>query len=422
MHWAKSLRAQGIEDSDDPLESLRNAGHRLCRSPYTRLLEADKNRQAQVATVPKKAIFASTRPRIAAIDCPSGQSYRHNEQTHDGNSAFMSADRARILLGHNAFRAFGISALVCLQVFGLSGCASDAGLLEPINIVDDASTGGNALDVSPDSRLAASADWAGKIRLWRLPEGTPVGSWRTPHGDVPGLMFLSGSEQLLSAGHDGFIRIWDLVGRLVAAYDTGSSISSFSPTHDRRGVLLGHANGLVSYWTTDGSRLGAWQVSDRRISAVAVDASEAHYAAGDSGRRVWRWHKDGLPEGLQSPPSFVRTLAFNPTDGRLLGGGWFNLFSWQASDTQLQLLPTAHGGIVNHVQFSANGSYLASISRQTDSAVMLLNPQTGETLAAFRKHDLCGQHVALSPDGRSMVSNSDDASVRFYLLPTGLEQ
>jgi len=332
----------------------------------------------------------------------------------------MRRNRVRALVRRTTARAPAICALFIVQIFGVGGCVSDTGLLDPIRVVDDGYSGGNALDVSPDSRLAASGDWAGKIRLWRLPEGDPVGGWQTSHGDLPGLMFLAGSNQLLSAGHDGFVRIWNLSGRLVAAYDTGSSVSSFYPTHNRKSVLLGHADGLVSYWNTEGVRLGAWQLSDSRISAVTTDASETYYAAGDSGRGVWRWHKDGLPEILQSPPSYVRTLTFNPSDGGLLGGGWFDLFSWPAASVRLTRLPTAHNGIVNHMQFSADGSYLASISRQTDSSVMLLNPRTGETLAAFRKHELCGQHVALSPDGRSMVSNSDDASVRFYVLPRSI--
>jgi len=325
-----------------------------------------------------------------------------------------------MLIPYKIARALGICALLVVQIISVNGCASDTVLLEPISVADDAYDGGNALDVSPDSRLTASGDWAGRIRLWRLPEGAPVGSWQTSHGDLPGLMFLPDGNQLLSAGHDGYIRIWDLDGRLVAAHDTGSSVTSFYPTHKRRGVLLGHADGFVSHWTSEGERLGAWKLSDRRISAVATDASATHYAAGDSGHKVWRWRKNGLPKNLQSPPSYVRTLTFNPSDGGLLGGGWFNLFSWQAGSVHLKLLPTAHYGIVNHLQFSADGSYLASISRQTDSSVMLLNPYTGETLAAFRKHDLCGQHVALSPNGRSMVSNSDDASVRFYALPESL--
>ena len=325
-----------------------------------------------------------------------------------------------MLVWHTAARVLGVCALLTVQVVGVSGCVAEKGLLQPISVADDAHAGGNALDVSPDSRLAASGDWAGKIRLWRLPLGTQVRSWQTSHGDLPGLMFLPDGDRILSAGHDGFIRIWHVSGRLVSAYDTGSPVSSFFPARNRKHVLLGHADGWFSYWTTEGERLGAWQLSDRRITAVATDASETFFAAGDSGRRVWRWHKDGRPENLQSPPSYVRTLVFNPSDGGLLGGGWFHLFVWRAGSVQPELLPTAHRGIVNHLQFSADGSYLASISRQTDSSVMLLNPQTGETLAAFRRHELCGQRIALSPDGQSMVTNSDDASVRFYSVPEDL--
>ncbi len=81
------------------------------------------------------------------------------------------------------------------------------------------------------------------------------------------------------------------------------------------------------------------------------------------------------------------------------------------------MIPTAHRGIVNHLEFIGDGSYVASISRQTDSAILLLDPNTGETLVGYKKHELCGQHLALSPDGRYMISNSDDASVRFYALP-----
>ena len=317
-------------------------------------------------------------------------------------------------------QTLGVCVLLLAQIAVLSGCVSDGGLLEPIGVAEDAHSGGNALTVSPDSELAASGDWAGRIRIWRLPEGSPVASWKTAHGDLPGLMFLPDGKRLLSAGHDGFIRLWSLSGQLLASQDTGSTVSSFYPTDDRLGLLLGHADGLVSYWTTEGQRIGSWKLSDHRITAVAMAASGAKYAAADNGRQVWRWEEDAAPHRLQSPMSFVRSLAFNPSDGGLVGSGWFDLFSWPADRTSLTVIPTAHHGIVNHLQFSTDGSYLASISRQTDSAVMLLNPHTGETIAAFRKHALCGQRVALSPDGRSMVSNSDDASVRFYRLPASV--
>ncbi len=317
-------------------------------------------------------------------------------------------------------RAVGLSGALALLCAGIAGCAYRQAPLEPIRVVEDAHSGGNALAISADSRLGASDGWAGQIRLWRLPEGTPLTSWRTPHGDLSGLMFLRDGTRVLSTGHDGFVRIWDLQGGLVSAYSAGSAVTSFQALGDARRILLGHADGSVTYWSIDGTPLGRWELSGRRITAVAVDSTAAVFAAGDSARRVWRWRDGGPAESLQPPPTHVRSLSFNPADGGLLGAGWFDLFSWPSDGAGLDVLPTAHRGIVNHLAFSRDGRFVASISRQTDSSVLLLDPATGRTLATYEKHALCGQRVALSPDGRSMMSNSDDASVRFYALPASL--
>jgi WD40 repeat protein len=254
-----------------------------------------------------------------------------------------------------------------------------------------------------------------------MASGRALARWQTGHGDLVGLMFAPGGRTLVSTGRDGFIRIWQVDGRLLDEIDTGLAVTSFAPSEDRRQFLLGHLDGSVSLWTVGGERLGAWKLSHRRITAVAVDAAAGARAAGDKGGRVWRWQGGGPPRMLVSPPTYARTLQFHPADDALYGGGWFDLFRWPVDGDGVEIVPTPHLGILSHIEFSADGSYLASISRQTDSAVMLLDPVSGERLAAYRKHALCGQRVALSPDGRRMISNSDDASVRFYELPQSLD-
>jgi WD40 repeat protein len=300
---------------------------------------------------------------------------------------------------------------------GMLGCNQNPVRLQPVRIVDDAHSGGNALAVSADSRLAASGGWAGRIRLWQLPEGSPLASWQTGHGDLVGLMFLADGKRVLSTGRDGFVRIWESSGRLSREYRVGSAVTALYPGKDANSVILGHGDGRATHWRVDGRRLGMWELSERRITAVTANRSAEVFAAADQAGNVWRWRQDDLPGQLQSPPSYPRSLVFNPLSGELVGSGWFDLFSWPAEDDRLRIVPTAHRGIVNHLQFSGDGRYIASISRQTDSAILLLDPRSGETLAGYKKHALCGQRVALSPDGRVMISNSDDASVRFYRLP-----
>lgn len=300
---------------------------------------------------------------------------------------------------------------------GLLGCNQNPARLQPIRIVDDAHSGGNALAISADSRVGASGGWAGRVRLWHLPEGIRGTSWQTRHGDLVGLMFLADGKRILSTGRDGFVRVWELSGRLSQQYPVGSAVTSFYPGKDSSSVILGHIDGRASHWDVDGKRLGMWKLSDRRITAVSSNQPAEIFAAADHAGNVWRWRQAEEPGQLQSPPSYPRSLAFNPRNDELVGGGWFDLFSWPAGDERVQVISTAHRGIVNHLQFAGDGRYLASISRQTDSAILLLDPRSGETLVGYKKHALCGQRVALSPDGRFMISNSDDASVRFYRLP-----
>lgn len=60
--------------------------------------------------------------------------------------------------------------------------------------------------------------------------------------------------------------------------------------------------------------------------------------------------------------------------------------------------------------------YLVCVSRQTDSAINFLDPQTGATLRRFQKHDLCGSDIHISGDCRYLATTSDDASVRIWNL------
>ncbi len=299
---------------------------------------------------------------------------------------------------------------------GLAGCTTHPVPQGPYRIFEDAHSGGNALAIAPDSKLGASGGWSGKVRLWRLEDGFALGGWQTGHGDLFGLLFLD-DDQLLTAGYDGHVRVWNLDGTLDRSFKAGAAITSFRANPGRSHIFLGHNDGIVSLWHVNGEQLGSWRLSNRRISAVALSDNLERLAAADSATNVWRWKPNAVPFRLQSPPTYARSLVFIEDNKILLGSGWFNLFSWHEGEKTLEIMPTDHFGIISHLESSPDGIYLASISRQTDSAILLLNPSSGESLDAFQKHDLCGQRVAVSPDGKTMMSNSDDASVRFYRLP-----
>jgi WD40 repeat protein len=116
------------------------------------------------------------------------------------------------------------------------------------------------------------------------------------------------------------------------------------------------------------------------------------------------------------PATDAWALAFSPDGTMLYGGSWFRLLRWNLATAELTSLATEHHGLIRSLQFGPNGRYLASISRQTDSAVLFLEPATGKVLDRFAKHDLCGAYIAISADGHFLATTSNDATVRIWNL------
>jgi WD40 repeat protein len=307
---------------------------------------------------------------------------------------------------------FALSALLPLL---LAACAAGSHRNADV-IILNAHGGGSALAISPDSRLLASGGKAGRIRISGLPDGQRKSRWQAHDGEVTGLTFVRGGR-LLSSGYDGNLTLWTLHGRKLTSVPTGSAVTAMAADPARDRLLTGHADGTVRPWRlADLSPERTLGQHEERVLAVAIGADGKIFAASDSDGHVLLWGLNAPVNRLPSPRFDVHTLAFS-ADGRLLfGAGWFDLFRWDLPKRTLRTLATEHRGIITSIQLGREGAYLASISRQTDSAVLFLDPASGRTLMRFQPHDLCGNAVRLSPDGRILVTTADDASVRIWEL------
>jgi WD40 repeat protein len=150
------------------------------------------------------------------------------------------------------------------------------------------------------------------------------------------------------------------------------------------------------------------------VLAVAVHPGATMAASSDEDGRVALVTPDGGHRWLDAPPADVHTLAFARQGDALYGAGWFRLFRWRSAGARVEVWATDHRGDIQRIAFTPDGRELASISRQTDSSVLMLDPATGRTLREIGKHDLCGEVVTVSSDGRYLVSTSDDATVRVW--------
>ena len=299
---------------------------------------------------------------------------------------------------------------------GLAGCATPS---TPANVVlQDAHNNGYALAFDGRSNTLASGGSGGHLRLWRLPSGREIIGWRAHTGSVQGIHFVDQDRELLSAAYDGTIALWTRDGRLLKRLLTPSPVTDMAAAEVDDLIVTGHRDGHVRLWRlVDFSLIADLPLHHGAVRAVAFDARGLQLASSGKDGRVFYWRLgEQTPRALPAPPTDAWSLAFSPDGTVLMGGGWFKLFRWRLDDATLAVVPTPHHGIVKSISYSRDGRRLATIGRQTDSAVYLLDAQTGAVIERFQPHDLCGTYVLLSPDGRYLASTSDDASVHIWDL------
>lgn len=316
-------------------------------------------------------------------------------------------------------------AILCVSA-QLTACAGTPTALVPEIVISNALVGGNIVSFDGGSTRLALGDWRGKIGLWGLPQGTSIRVWHAHTGTVYGIAFFDRDRRILSGGYDGYLAEWDAQGRLLRRSSAGSPIMAMTVSEPDNIVITGHADGSVNVWDLEKLQpRRRYPLHDGAVRAVAYHPGLQWIASSGTDTRVFLWPAPGAqtqtqssaqPVALPSPPTDSRALQFSPDGQWLIGSGWFRLFRWDLTQTVLTTLPTEHAGIINSIQYSANGHYLASISRKTDSSVYFLDPMNGQVLRRFQRHDLCGSWVALSPNEKYLATTSDDATVRVWVL------
>ena len=304
-------------------------------------------------------------------------------------------------------------------VLFISACDSQPPADPPAVVHEGVHSGGSVVAFSQSGELLASGGWEGTVRLWQMPGGGQVRYWRDHVDSVNGIVFLEGDREIVTAGYDGLLVKHAVSGGRLAQLRTPAPVMHMVADTATDRLLTGHSDGVVRLWRlSDFSLLGEQVLHRGAVKTVAIDPHSMRYASGGADGRVFVWEEGGEIMSLEAPPADPWTLAFAPDGHWLSGGSWFRLFRWNLQDGTLTTLPTQHHGIIRSVEYVSEG-VLASISRQTDSAVYFLDPASGKTLRRFQRHELCGADIAVSPDGRYLATTSDDASVRIWVLESG---
>src|ERR1043165_20117 len=234
------------------------------------------------------------------------------------------------------------------------------------------------VDFSPDGKTLVSASHDGTVKIWDAATGELRHTIWEDTGSIWTVAYHPRAQQIAYAGQDQVIKIWDIAA--------GKEIASWK----------GHTGSIFSLaFSPDGRRLvsASW---DKTVNVWCASTGEKLFSCTGHSRAV-------------------RMVAFNH-DGTRIGSASYDntLKLWDANTGKKCFTIRGHTYVVCALDFSSDGLTIASAS--WDRTVRLWDARTGEPKALFTGHKSQISGAKFSPDGKRVASTGYDRKIRLWDL------
>jgi WD40 repeat protein/serine/threonine protein kinase len=317
--------------------------------------------------------------------------------------------------------------------------------------------------VSPDGRRIVSGSYDKTLRVWELVKGRCLHTLQGHTDAVFSVAVSLDGRHIVSGSQDKTLRVWDLgTGRCLTTLQGHEyGVLSVAVSPDSRHIVSGSYDKTLRVWELETGRcLHTLQGHTDSVCSVAVSPDGRHIVSGsyDKTLRVWEFETGRCLHTLQGHTDSVRSVAVSPDGQHIVSGSddrtlrvWRIYFDRAcAADLQVSLLrgfaerkreKTELDETVGKASgFYEKGDYQRSFStlfeiwkankfsdieqvRDLYSRLQKKGKVSGLHFA-FQKRLLEGHtdavfSVAVSLDGRHIVSGSQDKTLRVYEFGTG---
>jgi WD40 repeat protein len=238
-------------------------------------------------------------------------------------------------------------------------------------------------------------------------------------GEVRSLAFSANGRQLLVGGAAGFVHLYDVTsGELVRRFegcedsdDSQNTVHGVALSADGRLALAGGRARRIMVWDAKSGDVLRELDGEGWVNSLALSRDGQRGLSGDfdgvvrlwdveSGQQLCHFETDGLVYDVAFSPDGRRAVAAIDIDGAMTNLG--PVYVWDLDTRKRVFRIDAHRYAASSVAVSPDGRYL--LSGGHDWTMRLWDMKTGKQVRRFPRHGDWVWSVAFSPDGRFALS------------------
>ena len=226
----------------------------------------------------------------------------------------------------------------------------------------------NAIEISPENQIMATASDDKSIRLWNLSNGKRIKTLKKHQNRILCLNFSNNGKLLLSGDANGEIILWNAeTGERLKSYkESNYDVKSVRFSADNNYFASGYTNGEIRFWKIGKRKsIALLKNSDSEINDIKFSPVKNYFASASSDGEITLWNTNTLKKmrSLNEHTAAVNALEFSH-DGKFLysAGSDMQIIEWNTNRTQFNKKTHAHSYAINDLAISSDGKLLFSAS------------------------------------------------------------
>ena len=279
------------------------------------------------------------------------------------------------------------------------------------------------LSFNSDGSTLASSGYDYTINLWDFRTGKKKKILKGHSGSVSSLSFSPDGTTLASGSADGTIRFWNTRTEQVDKIIKGFTRPVDSLAFSTDGTLLasGSWDGDLRLWDVRTGEQKKTLIGHRSIVFMVTFSKDGRnlVSCEQNSKTIYLWnvHTGELKNTLKGHTHNISCVLFSP-DGKTIASGdrgdTIRLWDVQTGEH----VKTIYCNSVSSLSFSPDGNTIACASWSPNSnskhSIHFFNVKTGMKKATFAGHTDHIYSVLFSPDGKTLVSTSQDGTMIWW--------